>query len=62
MKYFFVALALLMAGLVFVAPPLIAIAPVLFVGLLLLAAPAMLRGQDHGGSHDAQVRGGRRPT
>jgi hypothetical protein len=63
MKYFISVLALLIAGLVFVAPPLIAIAPVLFVGLLLMASPALLRGQDRGGSHDdSRVRGGQRPT
>ena len=63
MKYFVSALALLIAGLVFVAPPLIAIAPMLFVGLLLIASPVLLRGQVRGGSHDgSQVRGGRPPA
>jgi hypothetical protein len=51
MKVFFVTLALLMAGLVFVAPPLIAVAPMLFVGLLLIASPMLLRSKDDGIGH-----------
>jgi hypothetical protein len=51
MKVIFVTLALLMAGLVFIAPPLIAVAPMLFIGLLLIASPALLRSKDHGRPH-----------
>ncbi len=57
MKTFFLTLALLMVGLVFVAPPLIVAAPALLVGLVLIAAPAMLRGLDQGASSRGDDRG-----
>jgi hypothetical protein len=46
MKIFFLVLALLIMGLVFIAPPLIMAAPVLLLGLALFAVPALLRGLD----------------
>ncbi len=62
MKVFLLTLALLMAGLVFVAPPLIAVLPALLVGLLLMASPlitgSMMRDM-HGGrtrDHDSGAR------
>jgi hypothetical protein len=65
MKIFFLTLALLMAGLAFVAPPLIAFLPALLVGLLLMASPLMMRGMAHGGrtrDDDSAVRRGQGPT
>lgn len=63
MKVFFVTLALLMAGLVFVAPPLIAVAPMLFIGLLLLTSPLLSNKDDGVGVRANQgLRGGQRPT
>jgi len=68
MKIFFWTLALLMAGLAFVAPPLIALLPALLVGLLLMAFPlimgSLLRDMDHGrtGDNDSGVRRDQRPT
>jgi hypothetical protein len=70
MKVFFWTLALLMAGLAFVVPPLIIVVlPALLVGLLLMASPlimgSMMRDMDHGGrarDDDSGVRRDQRPT
>jgi hypothetical protein len=62
MKIFFLTLALLVAGLAFVAPPLIVFLPALLVGTLLIASPmilsSMVRGMDHGDG----ARHDQRPT
>jgi hypothetical protein len=66
MKIFVVTLALLMAGVLFIAPPLIVFLPVLLVGLLLFASPlilaAMTRGRDGSPASDAELPGDQRPT
>jgi MFS superfamily sulfate permease-like transporter len=64
MKIYFLVLALLVMGLVFVAPPLIMAAPVLLVALALFAVPAMLRGLDQGdrSGDGGAVRSGPPPT
>jgi hypothetical protein len=60
MKVFIVAVALLMAGVVFIAPPLIAVLPVLLVGLFLIGSPmiiaSMTRNTDHGRTRDQRPR------
>jgi hypothetical protein len=67
MKIFLLTLALLMAGLVFVAPPLIAFVPALGVGLFLMASPMIMNSltrTDHGGRRrdGSGVRHDQRPT
>jgi hypothetical protein len=68
MKIFVPTVALLMAALVFVAPPLIAFLPALAVGLLLTAAPLImgsLTRMDQGGrtrDEDSGVRRDQRPV
>jgi hypothetical protein len=56
MKVLIVSVALLMLGVVFIVPPLIAVLPVLLVGLFLIASPmiiaSMTRNTDHGRSRD----------
>jgi len=66
MKIFFVTLALLMAGLAFVAPPLIVVLPALLVGVLLMASPmimrSLLRGVDNGDHTRDDARRDQHPT
>jgi hypothetical protein len=61
MKIFFVTLALLMAGLVFIAPPLIAVLPVLIVGVLLMASPVILNSMSRDKDRDGRTHD-ERPT
>ncbi|HKA08644.1 MAG TPA: hypothetical protein VKD71_15400 [Gemmataceae bacterium] len=68
MKTFVLTLALLMAGLVFLVPPLIAVLPALLVGLLLMASPLIMssltRDKDGGRTRDLDsgARHDQRPT
>jgi hypothetical protein len=68
MKKFVVTLALLVTGVVFIAPPLIVFLPVLLIGLLLFASPlilaAMTRGRNGGPASDVDsgVQHGQHPT
>ncbi len=69
MKIFFWTLALLMAGLAFVVPPLIIVVlPALLVGVLLMASPLIMGSMtrmDHGGrtrDGGSGVRRDPRPT
>jgi hypothetical protein len=52
MKIFIVALALLMVGVVFIAPPLIVFLPVLLVGLFLIASPLIMASMTRGTNRD----------
>jgi hypothetical protein len=57
-----VLIILVLAGLAFVAPPLIAFLPALLVGVLLLASPLLLRGAARSGRDDGATRTGQRPN
>jgi hypothetical protein len=69
MKIFLVTVALVMAGLAFIAPPLVIVLPGLLVGLLLIASPLMAnslaRDTEQGTrtpDDESSARSERRPT
>jgi hypothetical protein len=57
MKALVVTIALLAAGVAFLAPPLIAVLPVVFIGLFLMASPMMINSLARSGRDEAAGAG-----